>query len=205
MNYAYKRISTDKQEQDRQELILQNAGVPIENQYGDVQSGTIQAIKRNGFKQLLSVIKEGDTIYFESLSRLGRSVIDLHESTTLLVKKYKVKVVFLKENIVINPSSNGMDAVSNLFFMIMAAMAQFERDLISQRTKEGLQAKKENGVKLGQPFKDLSKVPFINDFYEDWKNGFSYGQLIQKYNISRGTVSRYISKYCRNRLLSEED
>lgn len=205
MNYAYKRISTDKQEQDRQELILQNVGVPIENQYGDIQSGTIEAIKRNGFKELLSVIREGDTVYFESLSRLGRSVIDLHESTTLLVKKYKVKVVFLKENIVISPSANGMDAVSNLFFMIMAAMAQFERDLISQRTKEGLEAKRKNGVKLGAPAKDLSKVPFIEDFYQDWIDGFSYDQLVKKYKISRATVSSYITKYCRKRIQSEED
>ena len=129
MEYGYMRVSTNKQETDRQDLILKEKGILESNIFEEKVSGTIKASKRPEFEKMLEVLQQGDTIYFESLSRLGRSTVDLIDTVNLLTKKYKVKLIFLKESLTINPEGHGLDAVSNLFFTIMAAMAQFERDL----------------------------------------------------------------------------
>ena len=194
MIYGYTRVSCQKQETDRQDLILKEHGIQETNMFEEKISGTIKASKRPEFERMLEVLKEGDTIYFESMSRLGRSTVDLIDTVNLLTKKYKVRLIFLKENLNISPEGHGMDAVSNLFFTIMAAMAQFERDLTAQRTREGLAAKKAMGVKLGRKFCELDEEDIFEQFYQDWKNGFSYDELMAKYNKSRPTISKYVKK-----------
>ena len=194
MEYGYMRVSTNKQETDRQDLILKEKGILESNIFEEKVSGTIKASKRPEFEKMLEVLQQGDTIYFESLSRLGRSTVDLIDTVNLLTKKYKVKLIFLKESLTINPEGHGLDAVSNLFFTIMAAMAQFERDLTSQRTREGLAAKKAMGVKLGRKFCELDDEEMFNQFYEDWKSGWSYDDLMAKYEKSRPTISKYVKR-----------
>lgn len=194
MIYSYMRISTDKQEQSRQEFMMQQRNIPQENWYQDEISGTIQASKRPQFERMLQVLKEGDEIYFESLSRLGRSTVDLIDTVNLLTKKYKVKLVFLKENLNINPQGQGLDAVSNLFFTIMAAMAQFERDLTAQRTREGLRAKKEQGVVLGRP-KKIKDSEIYEEMFNDWRNHMGYEKMREKYGISKPTISSLVKEF----------
>lgn len=194
MIYCYMRISTHSQQCDRQELMMEELKIPKENRFQEIISGTVKSSKRPEFEKMLEVLQQGDTIYFESLSRLGRSTVDLIDTVNLLTKKYKVKLIFLKESLTINPEGHGLDAVSNLFFTIMAAMAQFERDLTSQRTREGLAAKKAMGVKLGRKFCELDDEEMFNQFYEDWKNGWSYDELMVKYEKSRPTISKYVKR-----------
>lgn len=188
------RVSTNKQETDRQSLILNDKGILEANIFEEKISGTIKASKRPEFERMLEVLKEGDTIYFESMSRLGRSTVDLIDTVNLLTKKYKVRLIFLKESLNISPEGHGMDAVSNLFFTIMAAMAQFERDLTAQRTREGLAAKKAMGVKLGRKFCELDEEDIFEQFYQDWESGASYDELMAKYNKSRVTISKYVKR-----------
>ena len=188
------RVSTNKQETDRQSLILNDKGILESNIFEEKISGTIKASKRPEFERMLEVLKEGDTIYFESMSRLGRSTVDLIDTVNLLTKKYKVRLIFLKESLNISPEGHGMDAVSNLFFTIMAAMAQFERDLTAQRTREGLAAKKAMGVKLGRKFCELDEEDIFEQFYQDWESGASYDELMAKYNKSRVTISKYVKR-----------
>ena len=188
------RISTHSQQCDRQELMMEELKIPKENRFQEIISGTVKSSKRPEFEKMLEVLQQGDTIYFESLSRLGRSTVDLIDTVNLLTKKYKVKLIFLKESLTINPEGHGLDAVSNLFFTIMAAMAQFERDLTSQRTREGLAAKKAMGVKLGRKFCELDDEEMFNQFYEDWKSGWSYDELMVKYEKSRPTISKYVKR-----------
>lgn len=194
MIYCYMRISTHSQQCDRQELMMEELKIPKENRFQEIISGTVKSSKRPEFEKMLEVLQQGDTIYFESLSRLGRSTVDLIDTVNLLTKKYKVKLIFLKESLTINPEGHGLDAVSNLFFTIMAAMAQFERDLTSQRTREGLAAKKAMGVKLGRKFCELDDEEMFNQFYEDWKSGWSYDELMVKYEKSRPTISKYVKR-----------
>lgn len=83
----------------------------------------------------------------------------------------------------------------------MAAMAQFERDLTSQRTREGLRAKMEAGVRVGRPCYKFDYNLQFDEFYDDWESGMQYPELMKKYNISRPTVATIVKK-CKQRKYS---
>ena len=90
MNYAYMRVSTvDKQEFTRQEFALKD--YKIDQYFEEKISGTKKASTRPEFEKLIETVKEGDTIYFESMSRMARSMQDLIETTNFLANKKKVK------------------------------------------------------------------------------------------------------------------
>ena len=106
-------------------------------------------------------INEGDTLIVESLTRLSRSgVIRTLDLITELVQNKKINVYVLKENFYLNAGEKP-DANTNLLLGIFSVLAQFERDLISERTKAGLKARTEKGVKLGRPRTKTSKIKLI--------------------------------------------
>ena len=152
MKYGYLRVSTDKQNYERQLYVLKEHN--LDKIYEETISGTKKACGREQFELMLSEVQDGYEIYFESMSRMARSMQDLIDTTNYLVKTKKAKVIFIKENLIIG-GENGLDAMGALIFNIMGAFAQFERDLISDRTKQSLQAKREQGVRLGSPPKIL--------------------------------------------------
>lgn len=189
MNYAYLRVSTkDKQEFSRQEFALK--GYSIDQIFEEKISGTVKASTRPEFEKLLAVVKGGDTIYFESMSRMARSMQDLIDTTNTLNKK-KVKVVFVKENITVG--GEGMDALTGLIFNIMGAFAQFERDLISDRTKQGLAAKKEQGVALGRRKQDVSPAT-VQEVHTLYAQGYNVTAIANKIGIGRKLVVRLVSE-----------
>ena len=189
MNYAYLRVSTiDKQEFTRQEFALKD--YKIDQYFEEKISGTKKASTRPEFEKMLKAVKEGDTIYFESMSRMARSMQDLIETTNYLANKRKVKVVFIKENITVG--GNGLDAMSQLVFNIMGAFAQFERDLISDRTKQSLQAKKAQGIRLGTPQKHTTETRQALVAY--YNQGHTMAECSAKFGVSTSSVHRFVNE-----------
>lgn len=186
MKYGYMRVSTqDKQEFTRQEFVLKD--YDLDQVFEEKISGTKKACGREEFNKLLEVVQENDEIYFESMSRMARSMQDLIDTTNFLVKTKKAKVIFVKENISIGGA--GLDAMGALVFNIMGAFAQFERDLISDRTKQALQAKKENGIVLGRPCvseNDERKV-LVKQLREQGKTIMEIAEIT---GIPKSTVAR---------------
>jgi DNA invertase Pin-like site-specific DNA recombinase len=190
MKYGYCRVSTkDKQEFSRQEFVLKEYG--IDKMFEEKISGTKKASEREQFELMLKELKEGDTVYFESMSRMARSMQDLIFTTNLLANKMKVTVVFVKENITVG--GTGMDALTSLVFNIMGAFAQFERDLISDRTKQGLQAKKEQGVILGKPKTEIADetVATVLDLHH---RGRSINAIVNQTELGRKIVVRILKE-----------
>ena len=188
MVYGYLRVSTlNCQEFTRQEFVLKD--YKIDRFFEEKISGTKKASSRPEFEKLLNVVKEGDTIYFESMSRMARSMQDLIETTNFLANKKKVKVIFVKENITVG--GNGMDAMTSLIFNIMGAFAQFERDLISDRTKQSLQAKKMQGKILGRP-RTLEDCQYL-EIIKLYEQGKTMQEIADISGISKSTVSRIIN------------
>lgn len=132
--FGYARVSTEQQDLDRQLDMLQKYGVDYI--YNEKMTGT----KRNRpeLEKLLERLTEGDTVVVESLSRLGRSTKDL----IWLMETFNTKgvnLVSLKESIDTTTSTG------KLLFTLMSALAQFERDVLADRTKEGLAAARARG------------------------------------------------------------
>lgn len=162
--YCYIRISTDKQEYDRQIQIFKDKGYinGVNCEYIE-ETFTGTKTKRPKFDELIKRMKKGDTLVCESLSRLSRGgVIKTLDLITDFIQKKQINVTILKEGFYLQAGEKP-DANTNLLLGIFSVLGQFERDLISERTKEGLKAVKSKGVKLGrEKGKYNTKENFIN-------------------------------------------
>lgn len=138
--FGYARVSTEQQNLDRQLDALKHYGCDVI--YNEKITGTKR--DRPELEKLLDRMTVGDTVVVESLSRLGRSTKDLIELTELF-EKNGVHLVSLKEQI------DTSTATGKLLFTLMSAIAQFERDVIADRTREGLVAARARGRKGGRP------------------------------------------------------
>lgn len=145
--FGYARVSTEQQNLDRQIDALKRYGVEII--YNEKMTGTKR--DRPELNKLLERLAPGDTVVIESLSRLGRSTKDLLELMELFDSK-GVNVVSLKERI------DTTSSTGKLVFTIMSAIAQFERDIIADRTQEGLKAARARGRNGGRPKIATDKV-----------------------------------------------
>lgn len=196
MKYGYTRCSTAKQEFIRQQYELSECGIPAENIFHEKISGTKSCLSRKEFERMINVLCAGDEVYFPAMSRMARSVADLIETTNLLVKKKKVVVHFLKENITVGEGGATMNAMTALLFNIMGAFAQFERDLISDRTKAGLDARREL---LGEDFKIGHPKTIAEEKKAEARRLLSLGvsgkEVAKKLGMSEATISRLKKQY----------
>lgn len=131
---GYARVSTNDQTLDPQLDALKKVGCDLI--YSDKEGGAVTL--RKEFNEMLSVLKKGDTVVFYKLDRFSRSLQHLVETVQLLGKK-GVGVRSLTEALDTTTPSGV------LIFHVFAALAQFERDLISERTKLGLEAARKRG------------------------------------------------------------
>lgn len=152
MIYCYIRVSTDKQDYQRQENILKEKGyINGQNCLYITETYTGKTANRPFLQDLINnKIKKGDTLVSCELSRISRSVKDFNNLIDEILNKKKVNIVILKENF--NLLANGnMDAMTKLILNITSAFAEFERDIIADRTREALKSKMINGTKSGRP------------------------------------------------------
>jgi DNA invertase Pin-like site-specific DNA recombinase len=133
---GYARVSTDDQNLDLQLNALREAKVPEGQIFKEHISGV--AKNRPQFEKAMKHLRRGDVLVVWKLDRLGRSL----EELVTLIKSFDDRGIELRS------LTEGIDtttALGRLFYHMMAALAQFERDLISERTKAGLEAAKERG------------------------------------------------------------
>lgn len=187
MNYSYERVSTVNQDERRQEISLE--AYHIEKRYIDKLSG--KNADRPQLQKLLADAKEGDHVYIESISRLGRNVDDLRD----LTEQFKVKgavVHFVKE---------GFDTSGHMYkFMltILGAVAEMERELIVERVREGMEKAKRYGTKSGRPIgRPEPELPgTFEEIYNKVKSGkYTKVEAAKFLGVSRVTVYRWIKYY----------
>jgi len=140
MIYGYARVSTQDQNLDLQLDALGKAGA--ETIFSEKVSGT--KTDRPELTELLSTVGEGDKVIIWKLDRLGRSTRHLIEVAEDL-KDRGVELVSIKDNI------DTSTAAGKLFFNMMAALAEFERDMLSERTIAGQKAAVDRGAVVGRP------------------------------------------------------
>ncbi len=140
MLIGYARVSTDDQHLDLQHSALRDAG--CEKIYDDRKSGA--GLDRQGLHQALDVVREGDVLVVWRLDRLARSLKDL----ITLSQRLEAAHVGLKS---LQESIDTSNASGRLFFHIMGALGEFERNLIRERTRAGLDAARRRGRKGGRP------------------------------------------------------
>src|SRR5437016_432382 len=180
MLIGYARVSTSDQTLNLQKDALEKIGCA--KIFTDIISGSIT--ERTGLDEALSYVREGDTIVVWRLDRLGRSLKHLIETITNLNNR-KIGFKSIQENI--DTTTSG----GKLVFHIFGALAEFERDIIKERTQAGLQAARARGRKGGRP-KSLTgkKSAMAQALYNDKNN--TIDDICKTLNISRATLYRYI-------------
>jgi DNA invertase Pin-like site-specific DNA recombinase len=180
MLIGYARVSTHDQTLNLQNDALEQA------ECSKIFTDTISGAKtdRPGLEQALSYVRPGDTLVVWRLDRLGRSLRHLIETITTLHDR-GIGFKSITENI--DTTTSG----GKLVFHIFGALAEFERDIIRERTQAGLQAARARGKKGGRPkvLKD-KKVAMAQALYNDKNN--SIAEICKTLNISRSTLYRYI-------------
>ena len=184
MLIGYARVSTNEQNLDLQRDALRRVGVSAKNIFTDKITGT--KAERPGLATALSHLREGDTLVVWRLDRLGRSLKHLIETVTVLQGR-GIAFQSITENI------NTSSATGQLVFHIFGALAEFERNLIRERTIAGLSAARARGRKGGRPRLDTSsgKVVAAKKLYGDKTNSIS--EICKLLNISRASLYRYIN------------
>lgn len=142
--FGYKRVSSENQKTDRQDL---PSDIPSENIFEEKVSGRSRK-DRAELAAMVRSLRGGDHVYVHSIDRLGRSLIDLTQLVDEMVSM-EVTVHFLKENLTFSQERN--DITGNLMLQVLGAIAEFERNLIRQRQREGIEKAKRAGKYRGRP------------------------------------------------------
>lgn len=149
-NIGYIRVSTDKQDLNNQKLSILEYASKNNIKINDFVMMTISSRrtpKERKIDELIDNLNEGDTLYVSELSRIGRSLGQIIQIVDTLVKK-KIKFMALKERIFIDGKQ---DIQSKVTVGLFGLFAEIERDLISERTKQGLAAARAKGKLIGRP------------------------------------------------------
>lgn len=179
--FGYARVSTEQQSLDRQLDMLERYGV--DKIYNEKMTGT----KRNRpeLEKLMERLTEGDTVVVESLSRLGRSTKDLIWLMETFNSK-GVNLVSLKESI------DTTSSTGKLLFTLMSALAQFERDVIADRTREGLASARARGRKGGRPATNSEMIRRAVKLYNS--RDYSVKEITELTGVRRSTLYKHLRK-----------
>lgn len=183
VKFGYCRVSTREQNLDRQVEALLEQGVERGNIFTDKVSGVKES--RPGLDDMLSRLREGDTVVVLSFDRLARSVKQLLEYVERF-KEMGVDLVSVHEKI------DTSTPQGKLFFTISAAFAEFEREILKQRQAEGIAVAKEQGRIKGRPKANNDKVEQAVTLYQS--GNYSVSKIVDMVGISRNTLYRALNE-----------
>lgn len=180
MVYGYARVSTRQQDLSRQLDLLDRY------ECNKIYTEKISGVRANRpeLNKLKKRVKENDKIIIESFSRLGRSTKDLIDLVYFFEKK-GVKVISIKENF------DTQTPQGKLMMTVFQAFSQFERDIIVERTKEGLESARARGNIGGRPRIDPALIQQALHLYQ--KEGKAVVDICAQTGLKRSTFYRYLS------------
>ena len=180
-NIAYVRVSTADQNDERQRKAL--SGFQIDEWFSEKVSG--KDTNRPKLQEMKRYARRGDTVYVHDFSRLARSTSDLLKIVEELHEK-NVQVISLKENF------DTSTPTGKLMLTMIAAIAEFERDNILERQREGIAIAKAAGKYRGR---NKIEVPDFKDYYDLYmKRKLNKSDIAKKLKVSRPTVDRLIKE-----------
>jgi DNA invertase Pin-like site-specific DNA recombinase len=191
---AYLRVSTSQQDLKNQRFEIldyaQRSGLQVDD-FIEVEVSSRKGTGARMIDELLSSLSAGDSVIVSELSRIGRSTVEvlniINELTTM-----GVSLTAIKQNMSV--SGNG-DIQSKVMVTLFSLFAELERDLISERTKRALAAKKAAGVKIGRPKGSIgaSKLDGMEgQVRELLEKKVSIASISKIFSVSRGTVYNFI-------------
>ena len=195
MVIAYIRVSTELQSYEGQQYEIEQwchrRNWEVHRWVQEKVSGA-KEINRRTLGRLLKRMNRGDVLVCTELSRLGRNMMMVMDILNTCSQK-GIKIYSIKDNFELSDSLN-----AKIIAFAFSLAAEIERNLISQRTREALAAKKQAGIKLGRPFgksRERKRFDDREDYIRTRRNqGVSIGSLAQELKMHRNTLSRYLNE-----------
>ncbi|HDD5929514.1 TPA: recombinase family protein [Staphylococcus aureus] len=181
-NIGYARVSTRDQSLDSQIDALEKYG--CERIFSEKVSGL--KAKRTELDNCLDYLREGDVLVIYKLDRLGRTTKQLIELSQWFDNN-KIDLQIIDMNI------STKDPMGKMFFTMMSAFAELEANLISERTKKGLEVARSRGLKGGRKGMSQDKKDYIKHLYDTKE--YTGKEIAKKTNVSRDTVYRILREY----------
>lgn len=185
--FGYARVSTTEQAIENQLQEIEAAGFNIDPRriVSETVSGSVPAMERKGFRRLIDRLDWDDVLVVTKLDRLGRNAMDIRATVEHLAE-LQVRTHCL--------ALGGADLTSpagRMTMAVIAAVAEFERDLLIERTQAGLARARAQGKKLGRPSRLSPEQLLI--VREQRSQGVSLGQLAKDFCVSRSAIQRAAS------------
>lgn len=180
--FAYARVSTVEQLTENQREQIAGAGYRIEPRrfVEEKVSGSVPAQQRPGFSKLLDRMESGDTLVVSKLDRIGRDSIDVQKTVELCVEQGIRLIVLQLGNLDLTSSSGA------LMVKVLAAVADFERELIIERTRAGQARSRAAGTHMGRPRKTSDGQR--EEIKLRLADGHTVSAVAREFRLSRATV-----------------
>ncbi|MEK4894009.1 recombinase family protein [Bacillus sp. FSL M7-0996] len=195
--FGYVRVSSKDQNEERQIQNMKDLGIEDRDIFIDKESG--KNMERENYQILKRLVRTGDTIVFDSLTRLGRNMNDTLEEFRYY-EKHKVNLQFIKEPYInvnyIGENTNDViqSAIQKATLTVLSAFAEKERIDIKQRQAEGIALARKQGKRLGRPPVEITEE-FANA-YKEWKSGsITAVGAMKKYGIKRSSFYKLAKQY----------
>ena len=192
--FAYIRVSSHDQNEDRQLLAIAELHISEKNIYIDHQSG--KDFNRPAYRRMVRRMKKDDLLYIKSIDRLGRNYEEIQNQWRFLTKDKGIDIVVLDMPLL--DTRRGKDLVgtflSDIVLQVLSFVAENERSNIKQRQAEGIAAARLRGVRFGRPPKPLP--PNFHSVYQQWRKGdLTVSNASKACNMSRTTFHRRAKQY----------
>lgn len=189
--YGYVRVSSQDQNEARQLIEMEKAGVLKENIYIDKQSG--KDFNRPNYKRLLKKLKEGDILYILSIDRLGRNYEEILSQWRCITKDKKVDIVVIDMPLLDTRRDKNLlgTFISDMVLQLLSFVAQNERENTRIRQAQGIAAAKARGVKFGRPVKEVP-TDFAYEVDKWAKKEIPIDEILEKYDMCKATFYRRV-------------
>lgn len=176
---GYVRVSSQGQNTARQLV-----GIEVDRIFTDIMTGSIKS--RPQLDECLKYVRHGDTLVVDSIDRLARNLRNLQEILDEMLQK-GVAVRFVKENLLFTSKD---DAMATLMLQMMGAFAEFERNMIRSRQKEGIELALRDGKRMGRP-------PVLNGKHKKQakelkEQGMSIRKIAMTMNVCRASIYKLL-------------
>lgn len=189
--YGYVRVSSVDQNEERQMIEMEKAGIEKKNIFMDKQSG--KDFDRTQYRKMVRRLKEGDLLYILSIDRLGRNYEEIQNQWRILTKEKKIDICVIDMPLLNTTSGKDLMGtfIADLVLQILSFVAQNERENIRKRQEQGIAAAKARGVRFGRPENEMPEG--FNEIVKRWRNKeIDICKALEVCGMSRSTFFRKI-------------